>query len=225
MLKKETFFLHKADIIGGRKRLREGMKVEFSLYEDARGLGAHMVKQIESGDTMMIRLKVPRKNVANLIGKKAENVMKLANEANATIKVVPDETKTLPFQVCNITGDPEHMTHATKLVCQHLAAENVDPTTIVLSYMVPGVFVGRVIGKSGANIKLLKDGREIKVDFHDNVFMVGNTPMSEALCSGSLDDMLFFIDKFNNQLYSLYGHEDGDGAQGQPDMGGQEQSW
>lgn len=54
------------------------------------------------------------RNVANLIGKKAENVMKLANEANATIKVVPDETKTLPFQVCNITGDPEHMTHASK---------------------------------------------------------------------------------------------------------------
>ena len=49
--------------------------------------------------------------------------------------------------------------------------------------------------------------------------MVGNTPMSEAVCSGSLDDMLSFIDKFNNQLYSLYGHEGGDDGQGQPDMG------
>jgi len=151
--------------------------------------------------------------------------MKLANEANATIKVVPDETKLAAFQICNITGEPEHMTAATKLVCQHLASENVEPSQVSLSFLVPGMFVGRVIGKAGANIKQLKAGKEIKVDFIDHVYMIGSTSMSEAACSGGLDDVLNFIENFNTQLYSLYGHENGPGQPDGAESGQQNETW
>lgn len=95
---------------------------------------------------------VPQQYVARLIGKGGEVIMGICNHTGADVKI-RQETKDLGYSLAIITGHPDAMDVAERMVRQKLGAEGLTGANFTTKELpISGDFVGAVLGPKGATL-------------------------------------------------------------------------
>jgi predicted RNA-binding protein YlqC (UPF0109 family) len=133
-----------------------------------------------------VYLYIPNVAVGAIIGKKGTFIKNIIKVSRATLKITPltpEETKTaVERQVC-ITGTPESQWKAQYYIYEKIRQERYasdENVKLRVEIEVPAHIVGRIIGKSGRNVRELQriTGASIKLPDDSSTYSSSTVPSS-----------------------------------------------
>uniref|UniRef100_A0A8C5Q4Z2 Far upstream element binding protein 3 n=1 Tax=Leptobrachium leishanense TaxID=445787 RepID=A0A8C5Q4Z2_9ANUR len=119
---------------------------------------------------MTEEFKVPDKMVGFIIGRGGEQISRIQTESGCKIQIAPDSGG-MPERSCVLTGAPESIEHAKRLLGQIVDRcrngpgfhNDMDGNSTVQEILIPASKVGLVIGKGGETIKQLQERTGVKM--------------------------------------------------------------
>lgn len=114
--------------------------------------------------------KVPDKMVGFIIGRGGEQISRIQTESGCKIQIA-SESSGIPERPCVLTGTPESIEQAKRLLGQIVERcrngpgfhSDVDGSSTVQELLIPASKVGLVIGKGGETIKQLQERTGVKM--------------------------------------------------------------
>ncbi|XP_074067018.1 far upstream element-binding protein 3 isoform X7 [Macrotis lagotis] len=114
--------------------------------------------------------KVPDKMVGFIIGRGGEQISRIQAESGCKIQIAP-ESSGIPERPCVLTGTPENIEQAKRLLGQIVDRcrngpgfhNEVDGNNTIQEILIPASKVGLVIGKGGETIKQLQERTGVKM--------------------------------------------------------------
>ncbi|XP_053328800.1 far upstream element-binding protein 3 [Spea bombifrons] len=134
------------------------------------GVGNQLGALVHQRTVMTEEFKVPDKMVGFIIGRGGEQISRIQTESGCKIQIAPDSGG-LPERSCVLTGAPESIEHAKRLLGQIVERcrngpgfhNDMDGNNTVQEILIPASKVGLVIGKGGDTIKQLQERTGVKM--------------------------------------------------------------
>ncbi|CAH2316011.1 far upstream element-binding 3 isoform X3 [Pelobates cultripes] len=134
------------------------------------GVGNQLGALVHQRTVMTEEFKVPDKMVGFIIGRGGEQISRIQTESGCKIQIAPDSGG-MPERSCVLTGAPESIEHAKRLLGQIVDRcrngpgfhNDMDGNSTVQEILIPASKVGLVIGKGGETIKQLQERTGVKM--------------------------------------------------------------
>jgi poly(rC)-binding protein 3/4 len=122
---------------------------------------SHDGSNFGSGPTITLRFLVNSREAGSIIGKKGDNVKKLREESGAKVSI--SDSSSIE-RIASVTGSSGQVVKAFNMICDKFEEDtrrqdsSADSSySVTFRLIVPNVCCGSLIGKSGANIKELRE--------------------------------------------------------------------
>ncbi|XP_075041323.1 far upstream element-binding protein 3 isoform X3 [Mixophyes fleayi] len=147
-----------------------GSLIHLPLYAACDGVGNQLGALVHQRTVMTEEFKVPDKMVGFIIGRGGEQISRIQTESGCKIQIAPDSGG-MPERPCVLTGAPESIEHAKRLLGQIVDRcrngpgfhNDMDGNSTVQEILIPASKVGLVIGKGGETIKQLQERTGVKM--------------------------------------------------------------
>ncbi|XP_067825946.1 far upstream element-binding protein 3 isoform X5 [Heptranchias perlo] len=135
------------------------------------GVGNQLGGMVHQRTIMSEEYKVPDKMVGFIIGRGGEQISRIQMESGCKIQIAPDSGG-LPERSCTLTGSPENIEEAKRLLGQIVDRCRNGPgfhndidgsNSAIQEIQIPASKVGLVIGKGGETIKQLQERTGVKM--------------------------------------------------------------
>ncbi|XP_072488828.1 far upstream element-binding protein 3 isoform X1 [Notamacropus eugenii] len=134
------------------------------------GVGNQLGALVHQRAVITEEFKVPDKMVGFIIGRGGEQISRIQAESGCKIQIAP-ESSGIPERPCVLTGTPESIEQAKRLLGQIVDRcrngpgfhNDVDGNNTVQEILIPASKVGLVIGKGGETIKQLQERTGVKM--------------------------------------------------------------
>ncbi|XP_007900973.1 far upstream element-binding protein 3 isoform X2 [Callorhinchus milii] len=135
------------------------------------GVGNQLGAMVHQRTIMSEEYKVPDKMVGFIIGRGGEQISRIQMESGCKIQIAPDSGG-LPERSCTLTGSPESIEEAKRLLGQIVDRCRNGPgfhndmdssNSAIQEIQIPASKVGLVIGKGGETIKQLQERNGVKM--------------------------------------------------------------
>ncbi|XP_071942396.1 tudor and KH domain-containing protein-like [Antedon mediterranea] len=120
-------------------------------------------KSVASGQQTIVEIKVPSRCAAAIIGRDGSNIKKIQADTGAKVNFQDRENKSeesTGYRVVKIRGKVENVMLAERLVRKCIESAPVINTVEII---IPKHYIGRIIGKSGTNIRSLCEISQAKI--------------------------------------------------------------
>eukprot|EP00118_Oscarella_pearsei_P003253 m.13589 g.13589 ORF g.13589 m.13589 type:complete len:666 (+) comp25067_c0_seq3:20-2017(+) len=146
-------------------------------------------------------LKIPNSCVGLIIGRGGEVISKLQAESLANIQVAPDGPMNQTDREISITGTPESVDKAKKMIAEVIGGRCGFGDVTVEEIWVPGSKVGMVIGKGGETIKRLQEtaGCRIVILQDSNIIAKEGKPLRITGPREAVEKAKAFVEDILNQ--------------------------
>uniref|UniRef100_A0A5F8GW52 Far upstream element binding protein 3 n=1 Tax=Monodelphis domestica TaxID=13616 RepID=A0A5F8GW52_MONDO len=134
------------------------------------GVGNQLGALVHQRAVITEEFKVPDKMVGFIIGRGGEQISRIQAESGCKIQIAP-ESSGIPERPCVLTGTPESIEQAKRLLGQIVDRcrngpgfhNDVDGNNTIQEILIPASKVGLVIGKGGETIKQLQERTGVKM--------------------------------------------------------------
>ncbi|KAM7092408.1 far upstream element-binding protein 3 isoform 4-T4 [Molossus nigricans] len=135
------------------------------------GVGNQLGALVHQRAVITEEFKVPDKMVGFIIGRGGEQISRIQAESGCKIQIA-SESSGIPERPCVLTGTPESIEQAKRLLGQIVDRcrngpgfhNDMDGNSTVQEILIPAAKVGLVIGKGGETIKQLQQAREMVLE-------------------------------------------------------------
>ncbi|XP_078075083.1 far upstream element-binding protein 1 isoform X5 [Mustelus asterias] len=156
---------------GGQKRpLEDGDQPDTKKVAQNDPFGAQLAAMHQQRSIATEEYKVPDGMVGFIIGRGGEQISRIQQESGCKVQIAPDSGG-LPERSCMLTGSPDSILAAKRLLDQIVERGRIGPGThhgdgpgtSVQEIMIPASKAGLVIGKGGETIKQLQERAGVKM--------------------------------------------------------------
>ncbi|XP_051866600.1 LOW QUALITY PROTEIN: far upstream element-binding protein 1 [Pristis pectinata] len=156
---------------GGQKRpLEDGDQPDTKKVAQNDPFGAQLAAMHQQRSIATEEYKVPDSMVGFIIGRGGEQISRIQQESGCKVQIAPDSGG-LPERSCMLTGSPDSIVAAKRLLDQIVERGRIGPGThhgdgagtSVQEIMIPASKAGLVIGKGGETIKQLQERAGVKM--------------------------------------------------------------
>ncbi|XP_048458373.1 far upstream element-binding protein 1 isoform X3 [Rhincodon typus] len=156
---------------GGQKRpLEDGDQPDTKKVAQNDPFGAQLAAMHQQRAIATEEYKVPDGMVGFIIGRGGEQISRIQQESGCKVQIAPDSGG-LPERSCMLTGSPDSILAAKRLLDQIVERGRIGPGThhgdgpgtSVQEIMIPASKAGLVIGKGGETIKQLQERAGVKM--------------------------------------------------------------
>lgn len=148
---------------------------------------SHDGSNFDSGPTITLRFLVNGKEAGSIIGKKGDNVKKLREESGAKVSI--SDSSSIE-RIASVVGSSSQIVKAFSMICNKFEADtrrqnSASDSSYSLTFrlIVPNICCGSLIGKSGANIKELREASGATVQVAND--MLPNSTERSVMVSGT----------------------------------------
>ncbi|XP_060156284.1 far upstream element-binding protein 3 isoform X5 [Globicephala melas] len=135
------------------------------------GVGNQLGALVHQRAVITEEFKVPDKMVGFIIGRGGEQISRIQAESGCKIQIA-SESSGIPERPCVLTGTPESIEQAKRLLGQIVDRcrngpgfhNDIDGNSTIQEILIPASKVGLVIGKGGETIKQLQQAREMVLE-------------------------------------------------------------
>ncbi|XP_036271992.1 far upstream element-binding protein 3 isoform X2 [Pipistrellus kuhlii] len=134
------------------------------------GVGNQLGALVHQRTVITEEFKVPDKMVGFIIGRGGEQISRIQTESGCKIQIA-SESSGIPERPCVLTGTPESIEQAKRLLGQIVDRcrngpgfhNDIDGNSTIQELLIPASKVGLVIGKGGETIKQLQERTGVKM--------------------------------------------------------------
>nr|XP_021529757.1 far upstream element-binding protein 3 isoform X4 [Aotus nancymaae] len=141
-----------------------------SLDPELEGVGNQLGALVHQRTVITEEFKVPDKMVGFIIGRGGEQISRIQAESGCKIQIA-SESSGIPERPCVLTGTPESIEQAKRLLGQIVDRcrngpgfhNDIDSNSTIQEILIPASKVGLVIGRGGDTIKQLQERTGVKM--------------------------------------------------------------
>jgi len=149
---------------------------EFDQYNNSIDGAANKIHRgnISSSDTLEVRLLLLGRNCGGIIGKGGENISRLRNTYNVTLRLPSTQTTD---RAMTITGSIENSIAVVREVlthCEQAPHSTNQQCNMELNLLVPTNQVGSIVGKGGSKITEIRNATQAKIKVYEECLPSSN---------------------------------------------------
>lgn len=143
-----------------------------------------------------LRFLANSREVGSIIGKKGDNVKKVREESGSRVNISDSST---PERIVTITGSTPEVIKAFSMICAKFEQDgqnfqlNSAMPLIMFRLVIPNSHCGSLIGKSGSNIKELREMTGATIQISNEMLL--NSTERAVMISGSTDSIMQCIQR------------------------------